>query len=84
MELSSKFRLNNEYDLEAGPVPVSTDDTFNESTIDPDLLHETTESENQSGNKIRLLTYNIFLRPPPVHTNGCDFKEARLKIFCET
>jgi hypothetical protein len=83
MELSSKYRLKND-DLEAGPIPVSTDDTHVESTVDPNLHQETMESQNQLGHKIRLLTYNIFLRPPPVHTNGCDYKEARLKIFCET
>jgi endonuclease/exonuclease/phosphatase family metal-dependent hydrolase len=30
---------------------------------------------------IRLLTYNMFMRPPPVKTNATDFKDARLDEF---
>lgn len=30
------------------------------------------------------MTYNLFMRPPPVHTNGCDYKDERLRLFCET
>ena len=26
---------------------------------------------------IRLLTYNVFLRPPPIKTNADDYKEER-------
>lgn len=28
--------------------------------------------------KIKLLTYNVFLRPPPIKTNEDDFKNERL------
>ena len=30
---------------------------------------------------IRLLTQNMFMRPPPVKTNASDFKDARLDEF---
>jgi hypothetical protein len=30
---------------------------------------------------VRLLTYNMFMRPPPVKTNATDFKDARLDEF---
>ena len=36
-----------------------------------------------SRNSIRLLTYNIFCRPPPINTNGDDYKDNRLKDFIE-
>lgn len=28
---------------------------------------------------VKLLTYNLFMRPPLIKTNACDFKEDRLK-----
>jgi|UniRef100_A0A6C0CZF9 exonuclease III len=31
---------------------------------------------------IRILTYNIFLRPPLVSNNGNDYKDERLALFC--
>ena len=31
--------------------------------------------------KIKILTYNIFLRPPPVKNNADDYKNERCKIF---
>ena len=34
-------------------------------------------------NSIRLLTYNFFCRPPPVHSNQGDFKDARLNDFID-
>lgn len=30
---------------------------------------------------IRFLTYNLFMRPPPVKTNASDHKDARLDDF---
>jgi hypothetical protein len=30
---------------------------------------------------IRLLTYNIFCRPPPINSNQGDYKDARLNDF---
>ena len=36
-----------------------------------------------SRNSIRLLTYNIFCRPPPINTNADDYKDLRLKDFIE-
>lgn len=32
---------------------------------------------------IKLLTYNIFLRPPPVKNNENDWKDERLEDFCK-
>lgn len=32
---------------------------------------------------IKLLTYNIFLRPPPVKNNESDWKDERLEDFCK-
>jgi endonuclease/exonuclease/phosphatase family metal-dependent hydrolase len=32
---------------------------------------------------IRLLTYNIFLRPPPIRNNDNDWKDERLEEFCK-
>jgi len=34
-------------------------------------------------NSIRLLTYNIFLRPPPIKNNEDDYKNERLEDFCK-
>ena len=32
---------------------------------------------------VRLLTYNMYMRPPPVKTNESDFKDARLEEFAK-
>ncbi len=32
---------------------------------------------------IKVLSYNIFLRPPPVHNNENDWKDERLEDFCK-
>ena len=32
-------------------------------------------------NEFKLLTYNIFIRPPPIKTNDDDFKDQRLQQF---
>ena len=34
-------------------------------------------------NKVKILTYNFFSRPPPVNTNGNDYKDSRLNDFIE-
>jgi hypothetical protein len=34
-------------------------------------------------NGVRILTYNIFLRPPPVKNNDDDYKNERLQDFCK-
>jgi endonuclease/exonuclease/phosphatase family metal-dependent hydrolase len=36
-----------------------------------------------SRKNIKLLTYNIFLRPPPVKNNENDWKDERLEDFCK-
>ncbi|ORX75173.1 Endonuclease/exonuclease/phosphatase, partial [Anaeromyces robustus] len=33
--------------------------------------------------KVRILTYNIFMRPPPIHSFESDFKEDRIKLICK-
>ena len=35
-----------------------------------------------NSNKVRILTYNIFMRPPPIHSFESDFKEDRIKLIC--
>ena len=51
------------------------------------LFHPLITSSNQNENeiinrkKIKLLTYNFFLRPPPIKTNEDDYKEERLQDF---
>lgn len=32
---------------------------------------------------MRILTYNIFLRPPPIKNNADDYKNERLEDFCK-
>ena len=39
-----------------------------------DLLHR---------NTVRALSYNFFLRPPPINNNGSDYKNERLQDFLE-
>ncbi len=31
----------------------------------------------------KLLTYNVFMRPPPIKTNDDDYKNERMKLLCE-
>lgn len=31
--------------------------------------------------RIRLLTYNVFLRPPGINTHGDDYKDDRLQFI---
>ena len=42
---------------------------------------EDTPCDKIERNHIKLLTYNMFMRPPPVKTNASDFKDARLNEF---
>jgi hypothetical protein len=32
--------------------------------------------------KSMILTYNLFLRPPPIKNNKDDYKNERLDLFC--
>mmetsp|Transcript_15989 Transcript_15989/g.23169 ORF Transcript_15989/g.23169 Transcript_15989/m.23169 type:complete len:317 (-) Transcript_15989:80-1030(-) len=36
-----------------------------------------------SARKIKFLSLNIFLRPPPIKTNGSDYKDLRTLYFCK-
>lgn len=36
---------------------------------------------NPKPSKIRILTYNFFIRPPGVHNTGDDYKDERIEIF---
>jgi len=47
----------------------SSEGEINEPVIDKD--------------KVRILTYNIFMRPPPIHSFESDFKEDRIKLICK-
>ena len=40
-------------------------------------------SHTEQLNKIRFLTLNLYLRPPPIHENKSDFKELRTDYFIE-
>jgi len=37
--------------------------------------------DTKHGEQVKLLTLNMFMRPPPVHTNESDYKDARLEDF---
>ncbi|KAJ9062611.1 hypothetical protein DSO57_1008905 [Entomophthora muscae] len=39
---------------------------------------------SQAADKVNLLSYNFFLRPPGIKNNGSDYKEDRLKAFCSS
>eukprot|EP00833_Pecoramyces_ruminatium_P009122 jgi/Orpsp1_1/1183154/evm.model.c7180000084107.1 len=41
------------------------------------------EKNEGMDSKVRLLTYNIFMRPPPIHSFESDFKEDRIKLICK-
>ena len=47
------------------------------------LISSSTQNTEEiiSRQKIKLLTYNFFLRPPPIKTNSDDYKEERLNDF---
>jgi endonuclease/exonuclease/phosphatase family metal-dependent hydrolase len=51
---------------------------LNESEIRPN-----SQERILSRRGIKLLTYNIFLRPPPVNNNENDWKDERLEDFCK-
>jgi len=63
---------------------VNINDSFSEAAIAAvshplNPLHGVTPVTDR--NHINILTYNIFLRPPPVKNNENDHKDARLKEF---
>ena len=38
--------------------------------------------ESKENNRdLKLLTYNLFIRPPPINSFGNDYKEERLNYF---
>jgi hypothetical protein len=41
------------------------------------------KNENKSDLKVRVLTYNIYLRPPPIKENEDDYKNERMNVFLE-
>jgi len=45
-----------------------------------DISHERhpllSDSPTLDRSHVKLLTYNLFMRPPPVKTNASDFKDA--------
>ena len=59
-----------------------------EIPIDVDDMKEMNIPFNQNGthqlrNTVKILTYNFFSRPPPVNTNGNDYKDSRFNDFIE-
>ena len=59
------------------------------STEENDIKISTTNTKKNVAeplldrSSVRLLSYNFFARPPPVNTNGTDYKDERLKDFIE-
>jgi sphingomyelin phosphodiesterase len=45
------------------------------------LAFRTFDFPNKNGTKLRVMSYNIFLRPPFVNNNGNDFKNERFREF---
>jgi hypothetical protein len=57
-----------------------------EKEIEIEKDNNTTSQEKPIGgvdNKVRVLTYNIFMRPPPIHSFESDYKEDRIKLICK-
>ena len=46
-------------------------------------LYQDRDAILKQRNTVKILTYNFFSRPPPVNTNGTDYKNERLKDFLE-
>jgi len=40
-------------------------------------------NNTNADNRVRVLTFNIFMRPPPIHSFESDFKEDRIKLICK-
>ena len=56
-----------------------------EISLDVDEIKEMKKpfSQKSSEDRVKILTYNFFSRPPPVNTNGNDYKDSRLNDFLE-
>jgi hypothetical protein len=39
--------------------------------------------ENEKNLKVKILTYNFYLRPPPVKENEDDYKNERMMVFLD-
>ena len=51
---------------------------------DIDTIPTSNKYETLNRNEVKLLTYNFFLRPPPIKTNESDYKSERLNDFIST
>ena len=51
---------------------------------DIDTIPTSNKYETLNRNEVKLLTYNFFLRPPPIKTNENDYKSERLNDFIST
>ena len=67
---------------------ISTDEMYNSLEIeDKEIqsfeipLKQNSKNLLRHNNSIRILTYNFFSRPPPINTNGTDYKDSRLNDF---
>ena len=59
---------------------------INSSLQENKIDSNTTNSNNDQlllRTTVRILTYNFFSRPPPVNTNGTDYKDDRLQDFLD-
>ena len=45
------------------------------------LLGKSENSKSTAHNGIKVLTYNLFMRPPPINNGGTDYKDERLHYF---
>ena len=61
----------------------SMDDDENEIEENKNNSKNSPNEELLNRNSVRILSYNFFLRPPPINNNGSDFKNERLKDFIE-
>jgi len=66
--------------------PLQLPNDSKSTTVDSNHMQSPKEDDLLESNVvprkfIRLLTYNMFMRPPPVKTNATDFKDARLDEF---
>jgi hypothetical protein len=55
-----------------------------EGEVENKLLDENNTTSISIGSKIRILTYNFYLRPPFINENWDDYKDHRLKIFIKS
>jgi len=85
-------KLNTNIDENENEINIDSTDikiTNEENKVEKNDIQDKSEEKSKenidadSSNKVRILTYNIFMRPPPVHSFESDFKEDRIKLICK-